>query len=235
MCVLTSFLSAIINQIFLFMLFSIIKKTAVILGAIALVASTILTPSASALSNNIVQTAIAAPDFSTLVAAVTAAGLADTLSGTGPSSVLTKLLLPENKDVLVKILTYHVVAGAVDADTIVTLPKAQTLEGSFFDITVVDGKIKINTDTNVRTTDINTSNGIIHSIDSVLIPQGVNLSTLKPLDVQLPVIDNIPDHPVAVDNDTEEAVAEPVKVHKRKYNRNYHRRNYHKMRSYSHR
>jgi uncharacterized surface protein with fasciclin (FAS1) repeats len=222
------------------MLFSIIKKTAVILGALALVASTILTPSASALSNNIVQTAIAAPDFSTLVAAVTAAGLSDTLSGTGPftvlapnnaafakipSDVLVKLLLPENKDVLVKILTYHVVAGAVDAATIVTLPNAQTLEGSYFGITVVDGKVKINVDTNVLTTDIKASNGIIHSIDNVLIPQGVDLSTLKPL--------NVPDLPVVTDHESEVPVVEPAKVHKPKYNRNYQKRNYHKIRSYS--
>ena len=144
-------------------------------------------------TNNIVQTAIAAPAFSTLVAALKAAGLVDTLSGTGPftvlaptneafakvpTDVLAKLLLPENKDALVKVLTYHVVAGKVDASQIVKLSSAKTVEGSDVKIAVVDGKVKLNDSTTVLTTDIQTSNGIIHSIDSVLLPADLDLSKL---------------------------------------------------------
>jgi transforming growth factor-beta-induced protein len=144
-------------------------------------------------TNNIVQTAISAPSFSTLVAAVKAAGLVETLSGTGPftvlaptneafakipADVLAKLLLPENKDALVKILTYHVISGSVDASQVVKLTSAKTVEGSNLKIAVVDGKVKINDNTTVLSTDIKTTNGIIHSIDSVLIPASLDLSKL---------------------------------------------------------
>jgi transforming growth factor-beta-induced protein len=143
--------------------------------------------------NNIVQTAIASPSFSTLVTAVKAAGLVDTLSGTGPftvfaptndafakvpADVLSKLLLPENKDALVKVLTYHVVAGKVDAAQVVKLTSAKTVQGSDVKIAVVDGKVKLNDKTTVLTTDIQTSNGIIHSIDSVLLPADLDLTKL---------------------------------------------------------
>ena len=145
------------------------------------------------ISNNIVQTAIVNPSFSTLVTTLKAASLVDTLSGTGPftvlaptndafakvpADVLAKLLLPENKDTLVKILTYHVVAGKIDAAQVVKLTSAKTVEGSNLKIGVVDGKVKLNDSTTVLTTDIQTSNGIIHSIDSVLIPASVDLSKL---------------------------------------------------------
>ena len=151
------------------------------------------TSSVAKSTNNIVQTAIAAPAFSTLVAAVKAAGLVDTLSGTGPftvlaptndafakvpADVLAKLLLPENKDALVKVLTYHVIAGKVDAAQVVKLTSAKTVEGSNVKIAVVDGKVKLNDNTTVLTTDIQTSNGIIHSIDSVLLPADLDLSKL---------------------------------------------------------
>jgi transforming growth factor-beta-induced protein len=144
-------------------------------------------------SNNIVQTAVAAPSFSTLVAAVKAAGLVDTLSGTGPftvfaptndafakvpADVLAKLLLPENKDALVKVLTYHVVAGKVDASQVVKLTSAKTVQGSDVKIAVVDGKVKLNDTTTVLTTDIQASNGIVHSIDSVLLPADLDLTKL---------------------------------------------------------
>lgn len=151
------------------------------------------TSSVATPTNNIVQTAVAAPAFSTLVAAVKAAGLVDTLSGTGPftvfaptndafakvpADVLAKLLLPENKDALVKVLTYHVIAGKVDAAQVVKLTSAKTVQGSNVKIAVVDGKVKLNDNTTVLTTDIQTSNGIIHSIDSVLLPADLDLSKL---------------------------------------------------------
>jgi transforming growth factor-beta-induced protein len=146
-----------------------------------------------AVTNNIVQAAVATPAFSTLVAAVKAAGLDDTLSGTGPftvfaptneafakvpADVLAKLLLPENKDALIKVLTYHVVAGKVDAAQVVKLTSAKTVQGSDVKIAVVDGKVKLNTTTTVLTTDIAASNGIIHSIDSVLLPADLDLTKL---------------------------------------------------------
>jgi transforming growth factor-beta-induced protein len=159
-------------------------------------------PTVSA-SNNIVQTAIASKDFSTLVAAVKAAGLVDTLSGTGPftvfaptndafakvpADVLSKLVLPENKDALVKVLTYHVVSGKYTADELVKVKQLKTVEGSSVEIDNALALYRINsksltnslpTDTNVNLTNIQTSNGIIHSIDSVLIPASVDLAKLS--------------------------------------------------------
>jgi uncharacterized surface protein with fasciclin (FAS1) repeats len=146
-------------------------------------------------TKNIVETAIsAAPEFTTLVAAVKAANLVDTLSGTGPftvlaptnaafakipSDTLSKLLLPENKDVLSKVLTYHVIPTKVDASQIVNLTTTKTVEGSNISIAVVDGKVKLNTSTTVTKTDTLATNGIIHGIDSVLVPSTVDLSKLK--------------------------------------------------------
>jgi len=129
-------------------------------------------------------------DFSTLVAAVTAAGLGDALSGEGPLTVfaptnaafealpeglLEKLLLPENKDVLVKILTYHVVAAKVMAAD-VAAGDVTSLEGSTFAVTT-DGGVKVN-DANVTATDVPASNGVIHVIDAVIVPPSVDLSAL---------------------------------------------------------
>jgi len=135
--------------------------------------------------------ASASPDFSTLVAAVEAAGLVDTLNGTGPytvfaptneafaalpAGVLDKLLLPENKDVLTKILTYHVVAGEVMAADV--QPGAvKTVEGQDITITVDNGTVKVN-DATVTATDIDASNGVIHVIDGVLLPPGVDPAAL---------------------------------------------------------
>jgi transforming growth factor-beta-induced protein len=142
---------------------------------------------------NIVGVASASADFSTLVTAVKAAGLVDTLSGTGPftvfaptngafakipADVLAKLLLPENKDALIKVLTYHVIVGKVDASQVVKLTSAKTVQGSDVKIAVVDSKVKLNDNTTVLTTDIQTSNGIIHSIDSVLLPADLDLTKL---------------------------------------------------------
>ena len=134
---------------------------------------------------NIVETAVAAGDFKTLVAALKAAGLVDTLNGPGPFTVfaptdaafaklpagtLQDLLKPENKEKLVAILTYHVVAGDVMAKDVVKMTEAKTLSGKDVKISVRDGKVKIN-DATVIKADIGCSNGVIHVIDSVLIPQ----------------------------------------------------------------
>ena len=139
---------------------------------------------------NIVAVAQGNPEFSTLVAAITAAGLGDALSGEGPFTVfaptnaafealpaglLEKLLLPENKEVLTKILTYHVVpAKVMVAD--VAAGDVNTLEGSAFSITT-EGGVKVNA-SNVTATDVAASNGVIHVIDAVLVPASVDVSSL---------------------------------------------------------
>lgn len=133
---------------------------------------------------DIVDTAIADGRFTTLVAAVQAAGLVETLKGEGPFTVfaptdeafqalgdtLAALLLPENKQALTDILLYHVVAGKVMAADVVTLSKAPTALGKNVAIKVDMGKVYIN-DAQVIITDIETSNGVIHVIDAVLVPQ----------------------------------------------------------------
>lgn len=135
-------------------------------------------------SNTIVDVAASNPEFSTLVAAVKAAGLAETLSSKGPFTVfaptnaafaklpagtVASLLKPENKDQLVAILTYHVVSGKVKAADVVKLKAATTVNGKAVNIAAGHHGVKIN-DANVTATDIKASNGVIHVIDSVLIP-----------------------------------------------------------------
>jgi uncharacterized surface protein with fasciclin (FAS1) repeats len=132
----------------------------------------------------IVEIAVGNPDFSTLVAALKAAGLVEALSGEGPFTVfaptneafaqlpagtLDTLLLPENKDKLVAILTYHVVPGAVMAADVVTLTEATSLEGDTIAITATDAGVKVDS-ANVTATDIKASNGVIHVIDAVILP-----------------------------------------------------------------
>jgi uncharacterized surface protein with fasciclin (FAS1) repeats len=134
---------------------------------------------------DIVDTAVAAGDFKTLAAALQAAGLVDTLKGTGPFTVfaptdeafaklpagtVADLLKPENKQKLISILTYHVVAGKVLAKQVVKLHEAKTLNGQEVKIKVDMGKVMIN-NANVVKTDILCSNGVIHVIDAVLLPQ----------------------------------------------------------------
>jgi uncharacterized surface protein with fasciclin (FAS1) repeats len=133
---------------------------------------------------DIVDTAVAAGSFNTLVAAVKAAGLVETLKGAGPFTVFAPtneafaklpagtvemLLKPENKDKLVKILTYHVVAGKVPASEVVKLKSAKTVQGTNVKINAKNG-LMIN-NANVVKADIMTSNGIIHIIDTVLLPK----------------------------------------------------------------
>jgi uncharacterized surface protein with fasciclin (FAS1) repeats len=141
-------------------------------------------------AGNIVAVAQGNEDFSTLVAAITAAGLGDALSGAGPFTVfaptnaafealpaglLEKLLLPENKDVLTQILTYHVVSAKVMAAD-VTAGDVTTLEGSAFAVTT-EGGVKVNA-SNVTATDVPASNGVIHVIDAVLVPASVDVASL---------------------------------------------------------
>ena len=131
----------------------------------------------------IVDVAAGNPDFSTLVAAVKAAGLVETLSSEGPFTVFAPTneafaKLPEGKvdslladvPMLKKILTYHVVAGKVMAADVVGLNSATTVQGDDVKIAVVDGKVKLNDSAMVTATDLEASNGVIHVIDTVLIP-----------------------------------------------------------------
>ncbi|MFT4604043.1 MAG: putative surface protein with fasciclin (FAS1) repeats [Rhodothermales bacterium] len=135
-------------------------------------------------SKTIVETAIDADDFNTLVAAVQAADLVATLEGPGPFTVFAptdaafaalpdgtvdELLQPDNKGQLVDVLTYHVVAGKITSDQVVSLTSATTVQGSDISIEVVDGTVLINGATLLQA-DIQASNGVIHVIDSVLLP-----------------------------------------------------------------
>jgi len=130
---------------------------------------------------DIVDTAVSAGSFTTLVAAVQAAGLVDTLKGAGPFTVFAPTdeafaKLPEGtveallNDIpkLTKILTYHVVSGKVMAADVVNLKSAKTVEGSEVKIDASNG-VKIN-DSTVTTADVAADNGVIHIIDSVLLP-----------------------------------------------------------------
>jgi uncharacterized surface protein with fasciclin (FAS1) repeats len=132
---------------------------------------------------DIVDTAVKAGSFNTLVDAVKAAGLVDTLKGAGPFTVFAPTdeafaKLPDGtvdallKDIpkLKKILTYHVVSGKVKAaDFSLTLKSATTVEGSDVKIDASNGSVKVN-DATVSTPDVDTDNGVIHIIDTVLIP-----------------------------------------------------------------
>ncbi len=135
---------------------------------------------------DIVDTAVAAGSFKTLVAAVKAAGLVETLKGEGPFTVFAptddafaalpegtveSLLKPENKEKLIAILTYHVVAAKVPAEVAVTLKAGETLNGQSFKVNFDKKTEKLMIDgATVVKADIMTSNGIIHVIDKVLIP-----------------------------------------------------------------
>ena len=135
--------------------------------------------------DDIVETAVADGRFTTLVAALQAADLVDTLKGEGPFTVFAptddafaklpagtveSLLQPENLDQLKNILLYHVVSGKVMAADVVQLDSAETVLGQNVTIKVMDGKVYVN-DAEVIITDIETYNGVIHVIDSVLLPE----------------------------------------------------------------
>jgi len=157
-------------------------------GVIHVIDAVLLPPSDDAMmeeKNTIVDIAVADGRFTTLVAAVTAADLVETLSGEGPFTVfaptddafaalpagtLDSILLPENKQQLTDILLYHVVSGKVMAADVVTLTSAPTVLGKDVTVTVKDGKVFLNDTVQVIITDIEASNGVIHVIDAVLLP-----------------------------------------------------------------
>lgn len=156
-------------------------------GVIHVIDAVLLPPSEEAAQGkmDIVDTAINDGRFTTLVTAVQAADLVDTLKGEGPFTVfaptdeafaalpegtLDSLLLPENKQQLTDILLYHVVPGKVMSSDVVDLTSAPTVLGKDATIKVEDGKVFLNDKTQIIITDIETSNGVIHVIDSVLLP-----------------------------------------------------------------
>lgn len=134
---------------------------------------------------DIVETASAAGSFNTLVAAVQAAGLTETLEGEGPFTVFAPtdeafaklpdgtvemLLKPENKDKLVAILTYHVIPGKVTSAEVAGMTSAKTVKGEEITIKAADGKVMVD-DATVIKADVPASNGIIHVIDAVIMPE----------------------------------------------------------------
>jgi len=171
------------------------KKARILVAALALMgaavpASFLLTPqvavaeNAAAKPKDIVDTAVSAGSFKTLAAALNAAGLIDTLKGAGPFTVFAptdeafaklpagtveNLLKPENKEKLVAILTYHVVAGKAMAKDVAGMSSAKTVNGKDLALKVVEGKVMVGSATVIKA-DIEASNGVIHVIDAVLLP-----------------------------------------------------------------
>ena len=155
---------------------------------LTLIFTVLLLPSFAAPEKDIVDTAIEAGSFNTLVSAVQAAGLVETLKGDGPFTVfaptdkafekfwpetLKNLLQPENRDKLRMLLTYHVLPGKVNAKKAKNLGTAEPLSGGSFELSVKNNNLFINYAKVVKA-NIKTSNGIVHAIDSVLIPNVAN-------------------------------------------------------------
>jgi uncharacterized surface protein with fasciclin (FAS1) repeats len=155
-----------------------------IAAAAALALGIAASSTARAADKDIIDTAVAAGDFKTLAAAVTAAGLVETLKGEGPFTVFAPtdaafaklpagtvedLLKPENKDQLTAVLTYHVVPGKVMAADVVKLTEAKTVNGAMVAVKVEGDKVMIN-DATVTGADVAASNGVIHVIDTVILP-----------------------------------------------------------------
>ena len=160
-------------------------KSLVMQVAVGVVMAMTLGGSLYAQGKDIVDTAVAAGQFKTLAAAITAAGLADTLKGPGPFTVfaptdaafaklpkgtIEELLKPENKAKLTAILTYHVVAGKVMAADVVKISDAKTVQGGAIKVHAAGGTVSVDNATVVKT-DIGASNGVIHVIDTVLMPK----------------------------------------------------------------
>lgn len=161
------------------------KKILAIFSVVFLVSAINVFAGSHSKQKTIVETAASAGSFNTLVAAVKAADLVDTLNGTGPFTVfaptdeafaklpagtLDDLLKPENKAKLQSILTYHVVPGKVMAKDVVGIDSAKTVNGESLSITQKGGAVMVG-DAKVIQTDILCSNGVIHVIDTVVIPQ----------------------------------------------------------------
>jgi uncharacterized surface protein with fasciclin (FAS1) repeats len=162
---------------------SLSVRAAVFAAALGVVVATPVVANENADQKDIVDTAVGADGFKTLVAAVKAAGLVDTLKGDGPFTVFAPTddafgkipkekieALLKDKEALTKVLTFHVVPGKVMAADVVKLTKAKTVQGQELDIVVKDGKVTIN-GVNVIKTDIACKNGVIHVIDGVLLPK----------------------------------------------------------------
>jgi uncharacterized surface protein with fasciclin (FAS1) repeats len=160
-------------------------QTALLFGTLAAVV--LAGPVAGAQTKDVVETAVAAGSFKTLAKALDAAGLVATLKGDGPFTVFAptdeafaklpagtveSLLRPENKEKLQRILTYHVVPGKVMASDVVKLPSARTVSGDTITVKVTNGVVHVDTAT-VTAADVAASNGVIHVIDSVILPKGL--------------------------------------------------------------
>lgn len=150
--------------------------------AAALLAAPLATASAQAPAKDIVTTAVEAGSFKTLAAALQAAGLVETLKGQGPFTVFaptdaafaklpagTVEALLKDKEKLTAILTYHVVPGKVEAKDVVKLTSAKTVNGKSVTVKVAGGKVMVDGAT-VTATDVQASNGVIHVIDTVILP-----------------------------------------------------------------
>ena len=135
-------------------------------------------------SKDIVDTAVANGSFKTLAAALQAAGLVETLKGAGPFTVFAPtdaafaklpagtvetLLKPENKDQLRRVLTYHVVPGKVTTADVSKMSSAKAVSGDTLKIAAKNGKVMVN-NANVVTADVGASNGVIHVVDTVILP-----------------------------------------------------------------
>ena len=156
---------------------------AITIGLFTLAISMFAAAGHHGMKKDIVDTAVAAGDFSTLVTAVKAAGLVETLKGEGPFTVFaptdaafakvpteTLNALLADKAALANVLTYHVVAGKVMAADLVKLTSAVTVQGQSVSIEVKDGKVYVD-GAQVVATDIKASNGVIHVIDAVILPK----------------------------------------------------------------
>jgi uncharacterized surface protein with fasciclin (FAS1) repeats len=158
-----------------------VRNLVAVAAAVAILGSASV---ANAQQKDIVDTAVAAGSFKTLAAALSAAGLVDTLKGEGPFTVFAptdeafaklpagtveNLLKPENKAQLISILTYHVVPGAVMAEQVTSLNEAKTVNGQSVQIAVANGSVMVDK-SKVVATDLKASNGVIHVIDSVMLP-----------------------------------------------------------------
>jgi len=162
-------------------------KTLLTVTSFALVGLLATTPARAEQTKDIVDTAIAAGSFTTLAKALAAADLVATLKGPGkftvfaptdaafaklPAGTLENLLKPENKDKLRRVLTYHVVAGEVRAADVVKLQSAKAVSGDTITVAVENATVHVG-DANVIKTDIQSSNGVIHVIDAVILPTGL--------------------------------------------------------------
>ncbi len=161
-----------------------LKLAGVVFSALVILGVAVLPVGATKTQDkDIVDTAVAAGNFKTLAAALQAAGLVDTLKGKGPFTVFaptdeafaklpagTVEALLKDKEKLTKILLYHVVSGNVMAKDVVKMKSAKTVQGSSVKITAKGGKVMVD-NANVVKTDIAASNGVIHVIDSVILPK----------------------------------------------------------------